>query len=328
MNFINWNVDPDIFTIGDRGIRWYGLLLAAGFYLAYLVLSKMLTKEGFSEKKINNFSLYMIIGTILGLRLGHCFFYEPEYYLSNPVKILKVWEGGLASHGGAAGIFIAIALFAWRNKLSYMGLCDRLAVVIALAGGFVRIGNLMNSEIIGRITSLPWGFKFLRLNEDFDSASTACALNLKQSICVNQGLPDTPLFKLANECNIDHGQLKYLVEQWPTRHPSQIYEALFCFILFVFMYLLYNKMKGSIKEGYLAGIFLIVLFTFRFFIEFVKDVQVKFEDSMAINMGQILSLPFIVIGILLVIYAIKKGRIIDFTLHSQLRAEKEKKKEI
>ncbi|PLX09617.1 MAG: prolipoprotein diacylglyceryl transferase [Marinilabiliales bacterium] len=273
-NYITWNIDPEIFEIWGRGIRWYGVLLATGFYIGYLILSKNLTREGFSEKKINQLSMFMIVGTILGLRLGHCFFYEPEYYLSRPMEIFKVWKGGLASHGGALGILIAIAIYAYKNKQSYLGLLDRIVVIIPLAGAFVRIGNLMNSEIVGKFTNVSWGFIFPRY--------------------------DCPP---PHDCDISN---------LTARHPTQLYEALFYFILFAVMIIMYKRSKGNIKEGFLLGVFITLLFSFRFIIEFFKDVQVNFEQDMVINMGQILSIPFVLAGIAIIIYSLTKGRTISF----------------
>ncbi|MBU0764341.1 MAG: prolipoprotein diacylglyceryl transferase [Bacteroidetes bacterium] len=274
--YVTWNIDPEIFSIGERGIRWYGALLALGFYLSFLVLSKILAKDGFPEKKINTVSIYLIIGTILGLRLGHCFFYEPLYYLNNPGEILMVWKGGLASHGGAAGILLVIALFAWRNKLSYLAMLDRVVVIVPLAGAFVRLGNLMNSEIVGKTTDVAWAFYF-------------------------------PRYDCAPPYDCDVGMIT-------PRHPSQLYEAFFYILLFVFMFVLFTRMKTRLKEGTLLGIFLILLFGFRFLIEFVKDVQVDFEQEMTIKMGQILSIPFILAGIVIVLASMKWGRRIDFTV--------------
>ncbi len=246
---IVWDADPVIFYIGERGIRWYGLLLAVGFMLAYLVISKVMKKEGFKQEIIDKFSMYAIIGVIAGLRLGHCLFYDPVYYLSNPLEILKVWEGGLASHGGAAGILLAVWLFAKNQKLTYLGMLDRIVLVVPLAGAFVRIGNLMNSEIVGEPTTVPWAFVFKKLGE-------------------------TPL------------------------HPTQLYEAIFYFIMFFVFYLIYQKYKPVWKDGVFLGWFLIVIFGFRYLIEFTKTEQVEFEGwTQAIKMGQLLSVPFILLGL-------------------------------
>lgn len=258
LSHIIWDVDPVIFHIGERGIRWYGLLLATGFMLSYLIMAKVMQKEGFKQEIIDKFSIYIIIGVIVGLRLGHCLFYDPVYYLSNPLEIIKIWQGGLASHGGAVGILFAVWLFTKKQKLNYLGMLDRIVLVVPLAGAFVRIGNLMNSEIVGEPTNLPWAFVFKKLGE-------------------------TPL------------------------HPTQLYEAIFYFIMFLAFYLIYKKFNEKWTDGTFLGWFLIALFLFRFLIEFTKTEQVEFEGwTEAIKMGQLLSIPFIILGIYLVIKNKKK----------------------
>lgn len=261
LNFIRWDVNPEIFPLGPLSIRWYGLLFACAFFFGYLIFSKMFKREKLSIELLDNLTIYMALGTILGARLGHCFFYEPDYYLSNPVEIIKIWRGGLASHGAAIGILIALYLFVRKYKVSFLWLMDRIGIVTALGGFFIRMGNLMNSEIYGHETSLPWGFIFVRANETVP------------------------------------------------KHPTQIYEALSYLVIFVVLYTLYNKKFGKLKNGFLFGIFLILLFTARFLIEFVKEVQVDFERTMSLNMGQILSIPFILLGIGLIIYVVKKGKV-------------------
>lgn len=160
--YIDWNVAPQIFTIGTWEVRWYGLLFAASFFFGYLLIGKFFKMAKLSEASLDRISLYMLIGTVLGARLGHIFFYEPEYYFANPLKMFYIWEGGLASHGAAIGILSALGIFAYREKLNFFWVTDRIAIVVALAGFFIRMGNLMNSEIFGHATNLPWGFKFYR----------------------------------------------------------------------------------------------------------------------------------------------------------------------
>ncbi|GAB4302185.1 MAG: prolipoprotein diacylglyceryl transferase [Marinilabiliales bacterium] len=258
--YITWNVDPEIFSIGGLSIRYYGLLFASAFFFGYLIISKVFKKEGVDIKHLDRLTVYMALGTIIGARLGHCFFYEPGYYLNHPMEILMVWKGGLASHGGAIGILIALYLFSRKIKKPYIWILDRVVIVVALAGLFIRTGNLMNSEIVGKPTELPWGFIFVRNGDDF------------------------------------------------ARHPAQIYEALSYFLIFIVLYFLYFKKEFGQKQGYLFSIFLIVLFTVRFLIEFVKDVQVEAEKSMTLNLGQWLSLPFIIIGAGLLIYYILRHK--------------------
>jgi prolipoprotein diacylglyceryl transferase len=165
LQIIPWDVNPEIFRIGSFAVRWYGLLFASSFLIGYFILLRIFKNENLSDALLDKLTMYMALGVIIGARLGHCLIYEPEYYLSNPVEILKVWKGGLASHGGAAGILIAVGIFAYKEKKGYFWTLDRVAIVVALAGFFIRMGNLMNSEIYGVETTLPWGFVFLRNGE-------------------------------------------------------------------------------------------------------------------------------------------------------------------
>lgn len=165
LQIIPWDVNPEIFRIGSFAVRWYGLLFASSFLIGYFILLRIFKNENLSDALLDKLTMYMALGVIIGARLGHCLIYEPEYYLSKPIEILKVWKGGLASHGGAAGILIAVGIFAYKEKKGYFWTLDRVAIVVALAGFFIRMGNLMNSEIYGVETTLPWGFVFLRNNE-------------------------------------------------------------------------------------------------------------------------------------------------------------------
>jgi len=160
--YIDWNIAPEIFSIGSREVRWYGLLFAASFFFGYLLMGRFFKMAKRSENELDRLATYMLLGTIIGARFGHIFFYEPAYYLAQPIKMLYIWEGGLASHGAAVGILSALGIFAYREKLNYFWVTDRIAIVVALAGFFIRMGNLMNSEIFGHVTYLPWGFKFYR----------------------------------------------------------------------------------------------------------------------------------------------------------------------
>ncbi|MGE0089992.1 MAG: prolipoprotein diacylglyceryl transferase [Bacteroidales bacterium] len=252
LNFVIWNVDPEIVGFWGLSIRYYGVLFAASFFFGYIIMQKMFKKEGLTVELLDNLTIYMALGTIIGARLGHCLFYQPEYYLRNPIEILFIWHGGLASHGAAIGILIALYMFARKNKKPYLWILDRIVIVVALAGFFIRMGNLMNSEIYGIETNLPWGFIFVR-----DGQTVA-------------------------------------------KHPTQIYEALSYLIIFVVLYMIYNKKGTQLKQGLIFGIFLISLFSVRFFIEFIKEVQVDFESSMSLNMGQWLSIPFVLAGIYLI----------------------------
>jgi len=259
--YIHWSVDPEIFSIGPLSVRYYGLMWALAFYLGYVVFNNFVKKEGLKEGFLDSLTMYMVIGTVLGARLGHCLFYEPAYYLSNPLEILKIWQGGLASHGAAIGILVALYFFARKHKVPMIYVVDRVVITVALGGAFIRLGNLMNSEIYGVETSLPWGFIFVRNNELFP------------------------------------------------KHPTQLYEALSYFVIFFLLYFYYRKQEGKTKTGFIFGVFLILLFAARFLIEYVKEPQVDFEKTMALNMGQWLSVPFILAGVFFVVYSYLKPNI-------------------
>ncbi|MBN2172754.1 MAG: prolipoprotein diacylglyceryl transferase [Bacteroidales bacterium] len=254
LNAIVWNANPEIISLGSFAIRWYGVLFALGFVFGYIIMGRIFKKEKIQPKLLDTLTTYMVVGTVVGARLGHCLFYEPEYYLSNPLSILKIWEGGLASHGAAIGILIALYFFVRKAQKPYLWILDRIVIVVALAGFFIRTGNLMNSEIYGVQTSLPWGFIFERWGETVP------------------------------------------------KHPTQIYEGLSYLLIFILLYWLYDRKGRKLKEGTLFSLFLIILFSVRFLIEFIKEPQVGFEASMTLNMGQLLSIPFIVGGILILIF--------------------------
>ncbi len=245
--FIRWDVDPEIFNIYGISFRWYGLLFAAAFVFGYFIIWKIFIRESVPRSLLDHLVWYVAIGTLIGARMGHCLFYEPDYYIQNPSEIIKIWNGGLASHGAGIGILVVLYIFSRVEKRSYIWLLDRVAIVVALSGFFIRIGNLMNSEIYGIRTSLPWGFIFVRANET---------------------LP---------------------------KHPTQIYEALSYLLIFVLLCFLYFKKK--LYPGRLFGVFLFFLFLVRFCIEFIKEDQVAFEKNMFLNIGQLLSIPFMIVGI-------------------------------
>lgn len=251
--FVSWDISPEIVKLGPLSLRWYGLLFALGFVVGYLIMQKIFIKENKPAKDLEALTIFMILGTVVGARLGHCFFYEPAYYLANPIKLLYVWEGGLASHGAAIGILTSLWLYVKkRPHITFMWIVDRIVIVVALAGCFIRLGNFFNSEIIGAATDVPWGVIFSKVDE----------------------LP---------------------------RHPAQIYEALAYLVSFFVLYFTYTKKHKELGSGYLFGLFLILIFGVRFFVEFVKEPQVAFEATMILNMGQILSIPFVILGVVLVI---------------------------
>jgi phosphatidylglycerol:prolipoprotein diacylglycerol transferase len=260
LSFIHWNVSPEIFSLGPIHVRWYGLLFAVGFLFGYNHGEKMFKHENIDLKWLESLFIYLIVATILGARLGHVFFYGWEYYSKHPIEILFVWQGGLASHGGVLGIIIA--MFIWSKKVSkrsILWVLDRVVVPSIFVGALIRFGNLMNSEIYGNATTLPWGFIFERNHETV------------------------------------------------AKHPTQIYESLCYLITFGVMLYMYWKTKAKDYQGMLVGVFFIMVFTARFFIEFIKEIQEPFEKGMSLVMGQWLSIPFILTGIALVILAIKRG---------------------
>lgn len=261
---ITWNVDPEIFHIGQLSIRWYGLLFASAFLSGYIVFTRYLTTERLTSEMTDQLLIYIAVGTVIGARLGHCFFYEPDYFLQNPLEILKIWKGGLASHGAAIGILLALWLYVRKHKLSFLWMIDRIVIVVALGGAFIRLGNLFNSEIYGLPTDLPWGFEFVR-DKLYDSTT---------------------------------GELLPTV----ARHPTQLYEALSYILIFVVLFTFYRKRYLKVRDGFIFGVFMILLFTARFFIEFVKNDQVAFEAGMEFNMGQLLSLPFILAGVVMILW--------------------------
>lgn len=260
--FITWDVNPDIID-SFVTIRWYGLMFAIGFWIGYNLVAKMFKRDGAPEKWVGILLIYVAVATIVGARLGHVFFYQWDYYSAHPWKIFATWEGGLASHGGAIGIILAVILYSiFTTKRNPLWTFDRLTIAIALVGALIRIGNLMNSEIFGHSTTLPWGFYFVRSAE-------------WQQLYYGQAC-----------------------------HPTQIYEALTYLALFGLMMWMYWKKDCGNRPGLLFGTFLIGTFATRFFIEFIKNNQVAFEDSMVLNMGQLLSIPFAVLGVFLVIWAL------------------------
>ncbi len=267
LNYIVWDVNPEIIT-WPVTVRWYGLMFAIGFWLGFNVVARMYKREGAPERWMGSLLIYVAVATVVGARLGHVLFYQWDYYSQHPLKILATWEGGLASHGGAIGIIIAVLLYCrFVTRRNPLWTFDRLTVAIALVGGLIRIGNLMNSEIFGHATTLPWGFMFPRSTE-------------------------WHVFYEGVAC-----------------HPTQLYEALTYFALFGLMMWMYWSRNAGERGGLLFGTFLIGVFGSRFCIEFIKNPQVAFEADMALNMGQLLSIPFVLLGVGLVVYALKRPRV-------------------
>ena len=221
----------------------------------------MFKTEGKSAQLVEDLTIYVVLGTIIGARLGHILFYDLKDYLADPIEIFKVWHGGLASHGGAIGILIGTYLFCKKYKIDYIWMLDRLVVVVCITSAMIRIGNLMNSEIIGKPTQLPWAFIFTE------------------------------------------------VDNVP-RHPSQLYESIFCFVLFIFLLYIWKNYRDKLGRGFIFGLFLILMWGQRFIVEFTKEVQVDFESALPLDMGQILSIPFFLAG-LYFIYQSTKNKVKD-----------------
>lgn len=258
--YIEWNVSPTI--IKGFYLGYYNLLFVGGICLCAYIVKKMFDRENIPEANFHVLCWYCFIGIVAGARLGHCLFYELEYYLHHPLEmILPVsFEGGkiaftgfrgLASHGGTIGLMIALLLFSRKTKMNLIKTIDYIAIVAPLGACFIRIGNLMNSEIIGKATDVPWAFIFKRVD-------------------------------------------------FVPRHPAQLYEAIAYLCFFLLMLYLYKKSVQTIKPGFLFGLILTLIFSFRFFIEFLKERQVDFEANMSLNMGQLLSIPIILIGLFFV----------------------------
>jgi len=267
INYIHWNINPEIINLFGISLRYYGILFASGIVLCFYILKGIFRNENIPIAHLEKLSAYGIIGIFVGMRLGHCLFYEPTYYFSHPLEIIlpiqPTADGGykfsgfqgLASHGGTLGLIIALIIYAKKTKESLIKTIDLIAVVAPLAGCFIRLANLMNSEIIGYPTTVPWAFIFVRVDN----------------------LP---------------------------RHPAQLYEAISYLLFFGLTFYLYKTKRDKLQNGFFFGLSITLIFVARFIIEFVKERQVSFEDKMQFDMGQLLSIPFIVIGIGFIIYGL------------------------
>lgn len=261
--FIHWNPDLVFFHLGPLAVRWYGLCWLVGFAVAYLLVRRLYREQKIKDELFDPLFIYCFMGILIGARLGHCIFYEPDYFLTSVRGIIEMFlpirfmaEGGvkfvgyegLASHGGTLGLMIALWLYVKKTKLSLWRVLDNIAIATGSMACFIRLGNLMNSEIIGKVTDVPWAFIFER------------------------------------------------VDQMP-RHPGQLYEAIAYAILFGILWYLHKRMPEKIGTGWYFGFCLAYIFTFRFFIEYTKEVQEAFEASLPLDMGQILSIPFVILGV-------------------------------
>jgi len=255
-----WNTSPAIVRFGPFLARWYGLFFALGFLLGYKIVAQFYRREKLPLEHLSSLLLYLMLGTIIGARLGHVFFYQPDYYLTHPLEILMIWKGGLASHGGFAGVLISIYLYLRKYRdMTFLQLADRLAIPCLLAAALIRIGNFFNSEILGTPSNLPWAIVFSRVD------------------------------------NIP-------------RHPAMLYESITYLVVFWSLYIAYWKTNVTQFAGRILGMTLVLCFLARFMIEFVKENQVPFENQLPLDMGQLLSIPFILAGVVLIYASGKMSR--------------------
>ena len=258
MHHFIWNFDPVLLSLGPITIHWYGALFACSILAGLQFMKWVYKQENKPISSLDDLLVWAVIGIVVGARLGHCFFYDPEYYFSNPMKILAIWEGGLASHGGGLGVIIAVYFYAKKNKFQHLWLLDRLAIATALFGIFVRTANFLNAEILGKPSDIAWAVVFERVD------------------------------------NIP-------------RHPAQLYEAFAYLFIFITLTIIYKTTKAKEKHGMLLGLFLMLTFTARFIIEFFKQKQAAYGSELAVNTGQMLSVPFFCVGLFLIIWSFKNN---------------------
>lgn len=293
---IVWNFEPRVIP-SFKLPAWYGLMWAAGFLVGYRIMDRMLKRENAPEGWMDKILIYSLLGGILGARFGHVFFYDWESYSDNPISMLKIWEGGLASHGGALGIIIATFLLSkYVIKRPMVYILDRLVVPTAFAAFLIRLGNLFNHEIVGKATNSDFGFKFLRHD-----------INQWEAI----RLTGTEYLHDAYSMIANDPKFAYVLEQVPNRYPAQLYEAICYLVIFGLLMWLYWRTNAAKLSGFLLGVFFTLLFSARFFIEFIKESQGGTDDaglieSFGINMGQILSLPLVLFGLILIFRKIGK----------------------
>jgi len=369
--YIIWNVKPQLLDFGTFEIRYYSLLFALAFIIGYSLGFKIFKKEGYSQQLLDKLFIYVVLSTIIGARLGHCLFYEFDYYKNHILEIFLPWKGkigenfrftgyqGLASHGAAIGVLAGIYLFYKKTKIPYLWTLDKLAIAFALGGSFVRLGNLMNSEIYGKPTDSDKGFVFVYdftrslqyKNEKLIKAiqyhkipnsynSNIKAVPLIIDITLSNKINDTSKVKIFGENylksllyrasnsyqgdlnvfhpDIDHFNyniyknknfyhIKAYIYGVP-RYPTQIYESISYFIIFLILLTLYYKKNFYYKNGFFTGMFFLLIFSARFIIEFFKENQELFEYNLPINMGQILSVPFILAGLVIVLITTKETK--------------------
>jgi len=356
LSYIIWNFNPDLFTIPgtDYAPRWYGVLFALGFILSQQVMIHIFKTEGRPEKDVDKLTTYMVIAVIAGARLGHCLFYDPIGYLSDPIRILMIWEGGLASHGGALGMLIALYLFAKKLNYKFLWILDRIVIVAALTSALIRTGNLFNSEMEGIETNSSTGIVYARATHDVLNYDE----NRIESVTFRKGgqmksdvpgiVPITAVIRYKegvkldlNEKNfienrlrnsltrytevVQHvdfgtGPLQYLVDEkngrqvveifalGKVRHAAQLYEATYAFILMLVLFWLWHKKRDVLPQGFNFAFFMSIFWTLRFVDEFFKMNQEAFEDDLALNMGQILSIPLTLAGVIIMILVFQKDK--------------------
>jgi len=361
ISYIIWNGSPEIFSMGSFALRWYGLLFALGFLISQQVLYYIFRKEGKPEKDVDTLTIYMVIATILGARLGHVIFYQPELFVTDPLSILLPFEfspfrvtgfTGLASHGGAFGILFALWLYSRKNKpgQSYIQVLDRIVIVVALTGALIRFGNFFNSEIIGLPSNNPFSIVFInKITEGImdnksgnnpaevikvekdkalpEGANGRVPINIyiifKKGATVSEITPflegdvkhflryyrefvDEPgALPLNYKLDVDtNGNYAAKINTFGVaRHPAQLYESISCVILFIILFLMWNQHKENSPPGRIFGVFMIILWSLRFSYEYLKENQVDFENNLPLNMGQILSIPLILAGVVILIWS-------------------------
>jgi phosphatidylglycerol---prolipoprotein diacylglyceryl transferase len=380
LHYIIWNTDPAILTLFGREIRWYGLLFGIGFLISQQILFYIHRKEGKPEKDVETLTIYMIVATIIGARLGHVLFYEPEKYWPNVWDVLKVWEGGLASHGAAVGILFALWIYSryditfkksfngtkkrgffltriTRPGQSYLQVVDRIVILVALTGCLIRFGNFMNSEIVGKPTLTDKGVVFGRMltqtlleenspvgkitystpetpetnaqghkrvianfhfsNRSFDEgnidaylkSSVAYVLTNQRFEYVREHVYLHPGEDIIYTLSQEKGHYVAHLQIWGVpRHPAQLYESISSILLAILLYALWTRQKQRTPPGRLLGIFLIILFGLRFAYEFLKENQVAFENELPLNMGQWLSIPLVLAGVVILLWSIKSTK--------------------
>ncbi|MEX0610380.1 MAG: prolipoprotein diacylglyceryl transferase [Balneolaceae bacterium] len=267
LNNITWGIDPVIFSLGPISPRWYGLMFAFAFVSGYIFGVRLWKDAGRKVEEMESVLTWILVGTVIGARFGHVIFYDPSYYLRNLDQVLAVWNGGLASHGAAIGVIIAIYYLAKKKSgMTFLWLADRVVIPAAIGGMFIRIGNFFNSEIVGIESDAPWAIIFTNLPGPAGMVP---------------------------------------------RHPTMLYEALLCIVVFAVLWTIYKKYKNNPPEGALLGTFLILLFSGRFFLEYTKIPQAEFANEWALNMGQILSIPMVLIGVYLIIKKVDWKKKVD-----------------